>query len=292
MQQQSELFKDLAPAVNSDGRFLEYRTGDKVIQVPLSFWKDGRTRADLSAYGAGEVVSRNRVNLEERIIDALSSVFPSLVQAVREEFARDRKRQTRPRSSNKRPSTPAAAAAPAKYINPFRQEWAFAKCPDWLFSRREPMHSEKQVYARLLLPLPPICRRYDQGSGVIFGLDQGELAKALGIRRETVNAALKALRLRGLLEIRGAAGAKQVIRFLWHEWMSATCALNAQVAQQTAVRSEVTPCVISSQQPVRKTLGSCAPGEQVAEAVYKIESNREKRKTFCSFVPEGEGEEP
>ena len=123
-----------------------------------------------------------------------------------------------------------------RYINPFIiKDWAFAKCPDWLFSKREVTHSEKHVYAKLLLPLPPICRSYDKRLGIILEHDQRELAATLGVRRETVNAALKGLRLRRLLEITGSPGGKQDVRFLAHEWMP-TCALNAQVLPDLPVR--------------------------------------------------------
>src|SRR5215203_5807057 len=101
---QHELFEDLSLVEAKPGtEFAEFRIGNKIIPVPLSFWKDGRTRADLSAYGAGEIVSRNRSNLEQRVVGALGLVFETLVEAVREEFARGQPPRTRPRSSNKRP---------------------------------------------------------------------------------------------------------------------------------------------------------------------------------------------
>ncbi len=289
MQQQSELFKELVPTVNSDGQFLEYRSGKKIIQIPVSVWKDGRTRADLSAYDKGEIVSRNRFNLQERVENVLRSIFPSLIESVREEFARDHSRSVTPRRNNKRPGGAIGSDA-HRYINPFVQDWAFARCPDWLFSRRELTYAEKLVYAKLLFPLPrPLCEKFDQEQGVIFGLNQGELAKRIGIRRETANAALSDLRKRGLLEIIGRPGAKQVVRFFWHEWMD-TCAENAQVRAGRAVSGNHIGCVKGEQRGVRRNNTSCERNAQVPEGIEKRDGQREERKRFCSFVQEDDAD--
>jgi hypothetical protein len=68
MDSQPEFFEALPSTVNPRRHFLELYSG-KII--PFSKWKDGRLRADLSAFEAGCPVSRNEVNLVERILDEL-----------------------------------------------------------------------------------------------------------------------------------------------------------------------------------------------------------------------------
>jgi hypothetical protein len=274
---QSELFEEMPATINLSGELPTFRQDEKVIDIPYSFWKDGRIRADLSAYGAGEIVSRNKANLQERVLRALRDSFGATVEAVYREFACvGRQAPARPRISNKRPAQP-KLTTPVQYINPFSEKWNFAKCPDWLFARREPTPTEKRVYSKLLYPAPPISKRFDRTSGIIFGLNQGELAKALGVRRETVNAAVKALKFRGLIEITGGSGAAQVVRFLLHGWMPSTCALNAQVEGCKPVRQSIKACAESEQQPVIKTRSACATIKQVSEDIEKRRNLREER---------------
>ena len=63
---QSELFREFPPDVNPSRDFASFRVGGNIIHVPLSKWKDGRLRGDLSAQDAGEVVSRNEKNFREK----------------------------------------------------------------------------------------------------------------------------------------------------------------------------------------------------------------------------------
>jgi DNA-binding transcriptional regulator LsrR (DeoR family) len=114
-------------------------------------------------------------------------------------------------------------------------------------------------------------------------LNQGELAKALGVRRETVNAAVKALKFRGLIEITGGSGAAQVVRFLLHGWMPSTCALNAQVEGCEPVRQSIKACAESEQQPVIKTRSACATIKQVSLGIEKRELREERKRSSSSL---------
>lgn len=267
------LFPELASTLDPSSEFAQFRIGKKIIQVPCSFWKDGRIRADLSEFGAGEVVSRNGTKLQERIIQVLRESFGTIVEAVCQEFSRVRSRQAvRPRLSNKLPAI-AQTNSPKQYINPFAEKWSFGKCPDWLLTRREPTAVEKHIYGKLLFPVA-VCGRWDKDQGVIFELNQGELAKAIGISRPAANRALMSLRRRGLLELIGQPGARQVIRFLRHEWI--TCNLKAQVGFETPVNEGDKACSTAGQPPVTSAHKSCPMSEQLAVALEKENSEEEE----------------
>jgi Crp-like helix-turn-helix domain len=282
MESQHELFEDLPRAADPRGNFAEFRVGRKIVQVPLSFWKDGRTRADLSEFGAGEVVSRNEANLQERVIHVLRECFGTIVEAVCEEFAQARARKpSHPRLNNKR-AVEETAITPKRYINPFEQDiWKFSKAPRWLLVRREPSPTEKLVYARLTYSPrekeeEKICRK-DVRLGLIFELDQAKLATELGVRRESVCAALKSLKKRGLIEYTGGPGAKGGIRFLWHPWMDETCAFNTQVVVDQPVRSDHRSCAKNAQPAVTLDHRSCAKNAQVSLVSESIERKEKER---------------
>lgn len=201
---QKELFEEFPSAVKPSSHFASFQVGEKIVEVPHSVWKDGRIRADLTAYGGPVIVSRNEANLRDRIVRALRDSFGTLAEIVWREFSRSR-RPSHPRVNNKRCQTE-ESGWPKRYINPFEKDvWNFSKAPHWLLVRREPSLGEKLVYARLTYAPreaegEKICDRKDVSLGVIFGLNQGELAKELGMRRESVLLALKALRKRGLID--------------------------------------------------------------------------------------------
>jgi hypothetical protein len=285
---QRDLFGDeVSSAVNPRGEFAEFRVGKKIIQIPCSVWRDGRIRADLSKYGAGEVVSRRRTNLNHRIADVLRPFFEQAVEAICGEF--ERPPTPTPRLSNKRPLA-TRICTEVRYINPFSQNWTFGKCPDWLLTRREPTAVEKHVYGKLLYPAPPICRRWDVRIGIIFELNQGQLAKAIGISRPAANRALMSLRRRGLLELTGQPGARQVVRFLQHEWI--TCNLKAQVGYLPPVNESDKPCSDSAQGPATSEHKSCPVSGRVSRGIEKRESLREeKRRPSSSWCPWAEGTE-
>jgi Crp-like helix-turn-helix domain len=279
MDSQPEFFEELPLSANPRQEFAEFRAGKKIIRVPCSFWKDGRIRADLTKFGGGEVVSRNGINLQERVIRALRESFGTIVEAVYREFARSKPRDsTRSRISNKRAIT-SEANAPVRYINPFlEKKWRFGKCPDWLLTRREPTAIEKHVYGKLLYPQPPICQRWDQNEGVIFGLNQRELANALGIPRQSANQALVSLRRRGLIECIGAPGGKQVIRFLLHKWIDETCQVSGQVYGLVPAITSDSSCRNGGQVLAAKTDKTCPERGQLPEGIEKKESRRKERR--------------
>ena len=225
-------------------------------------------RADLTAYGGRCPVSRNETNLQARIVEILREHFDAIVEAVYQEFSRiGRPKAARPRSTNKLAALPQSTAA-IRYINPFAEKWTFGKCPDWLLTRREPTAIEKHVYGKLLYPMPPICERWDQTMGIIFGLNQQALARALGLPRQSVNVAVTSLRYRGLIKCTGRAGAKLVVRFLWHEWIGETCQLNGQVADL----KPATP----ADRPATSTDSTCPNDCQVAQGLEKRETPKEE----------------
>src|SRR6266487_4084278 len=279
MNSQPEFFEELPQSANPKRDFAEFRVGKKIIKIPLSIWKDGRMRADLTAYGGRCPVSRNGTNLQARIVEKLREHFGAIVEAVYQEFSRvGRPKAARPRSTNKL-ATLAQASGEVRYVNPFAEKWTFGKCPDWLLTRREPTAIEKHVYGKLLYPLPPICERFDQTMGIIFGLNQHELAKALGLPRQSVNVAVTSLRYRRLIECTGRAGAKLVVRFLWHEWIVATCQLSGQVAGLKPARRTdrpATPADRTCQEPAISADSSCPNDCQVAQGLEKREPTKEE----------------
>jgi hypothetical protein len=199
---QKELFEEFPSAVKPSSHLASFKVGEKIIEVAGSVWKDGRIRADLSEYGAGCPVSRKQDTIVEIIARALRAFFGQAVEAVSEavseelEQAHRQRRPSHPRVNNKRCQTE-EAGWPKRYINPFEKDmWNFSKAPHWLLVRREPSLGEKLVYARLTYAPreaegEKICDRKDVSLGVIFGLNQGELAKELGMRRESRAVGLK-----------------------------------------------------------------------------------------------------
>ena len=81
-------------------------------------------RADLSEFGAGEVVSRNEKNFREEVIrrlqDKLNTAIEEVVSDVSEEL-NERARTRQSRLSNKR-AQEESTIAPKRYINPFAQD--------------------------------------------------------------------------------------------------------------------------------------------------------------------------
>jgi hypothetical protein len=261
---QSELFEEIPAAVNPSVEFETCRIGEKIVPFPTSVWKDGRIRADLSAYGAGVVVSRNKTNLNKRVEQLLGALY--------EEFQRVSRQVPpgRPRTSNKRAlaKTLHTEGAPKRYINPFlKGVWNFSKAPHWLLVRREPSLAEKLVYTRLTYSPrerenEKFCKK-DVAIGAIRELNQSGLASELGLRRECVCGALKSLQNRGLIAYTGKQGAKGCIQFPWHPWMVGTCALNAQAGEGT--------CAGNRHAPVIETHFACAQTTQLSECVERGE---------------------
>ena len=164
------------------------------------------------------------------------------------------------------------------YANPFQDNSKnFGKGPDWLLQRPDLKPIEKLIYARLLFPLPPICKSFDQKLGVIIGLNQSELAKSLGTSRSTLNEWLVSLQFKGWLKFNGSPGAKQTVRFLWQEGMPETCRYVRQVEAVGPAGCPDKACRTSRQQPVGTSDTTCLHRRQVAEGIEKRKSHREER---------------
>src|SRR5881275_713264 len=80
MDAQPEFFKEFPQSPDPNRDFV--RSGRKII--PVSFWKDGRIRADLSRYGKGVLVSRNRLNLSKRIREIFANALAEADECVTE----------------------------------------------------------------------------------------------------------------------------------------------------------------------------------------------------------------
>jgi hypothetical protein len=287
---QSELFEEIPAAVNPSSDFGQVRLVEqnKIIRYPLSFWKDGRMRADLSAFGAGEVVSRNEKNFQEKVIrrlqEKLNTVIVEVVSDVSAELRREHARPTRPRKGALR------AIARTLYINPFAEDKSlrFGKYPDWLLARRDLKPQEILIYGRLLFPLPPICKSWDKNLGVIIGLNQGELAKAFGKSRPWANQWLVSLQDKGWLECIGAQGAKHVTRFPWREGMPETCQTYQHVSPGEHVAQTNSACQASQQQHVTRHNNTSQDAQHVSQCLEKRESLREDRKRSSSCLGWGE----
>jgi hypothetical protein len=292
---QADLFPDLPPAANPSGNFGEVRVAEqnKIIRYPLSFWKDGRMRADLSAFGAGEVVSRNKQNFERevarRLQEKLCAAVVEIVSDVSEEFARPR--PTRPARPRKKALK---AIAPVAYISPFPKKetdpenWHFARCPNWLLERPncQVCPSEKLIYGRLSFPLTAFCKRYFElsGAAMIEKLDQDALAKKVGMSRPTINSRLVKLQELGLIHCVGNQGGKLDLLFPWHEWMPPqTCKHCLQLRDGKLVATTDKSCKQSGQEPVVIADKSCKQLAQASQGIEKKDCRREEKRKSHSF---------
>jgi len=75
--EEKDLFGDpIARAAPVDCLKLKrFQVSGKIIKLPFSVWKDGRMRVDVSAFGKGEVVSRNKLNLTKRVREILAQAL-------------------------------------------------------------------------------------------------------------------------------------------------------------------------------------------------------------------------
>jgi hypothetical protein len=288
---QADLFPDLPSVANPSGEFAKFRVGEKIIQIPISFWKDGTKKIDLTEHGGPVVRSKIHALADQKAIEELRRIFESRDEVVREhderaiEFvqkllAPDRaKRPVRLRKKDLTESAPELV-----FANPFTEDKSqfFGKYPDWLLQRRDLKWAEKMIYGRLLFPLPPICRSFDKNLGVIIGLDQGKLAEALGTNRTTVNQLLISLQAKAWLKCDGPPGAKQTTRFLWKDGMPETCRNVQQVLAGRPVAESNSSCRTSQQQPVAESNSSCRTSQQVTLAVETSrETKRSKRRVIA-----------
>src|SRR5262249_3027485 len=125
-----------------------YRVGRKIISLPRSYWKDGRIRVDLSRYGKGEVVSRNRLNLAKRVREKLAN----LLAATDEEIAESETPAARAARVRNRHSTEIQSAAAPKdldFIRPIDYEGKFSNCPRHVDRMIGPTHLQKRLFGFL-----------------------------------------------------------------------------------------------------------------------------------------------
>ncbi len=283
----SDLFPELPSALNPSGEFGECRVEEKIVRYPLSFWKDGRMRADLSEFGAGEVVSRNEKNFREEVIRRLQERFNTaiveVVSDVSEELERDRARPNKHRL-RKKDLAESLARQPATdlvYANPFAEDKSilFGRYPDWLLARKDLKDQEKLILGRLLFPLPPICESWDKNLGVIIGLNQGKLGESLGKSRQWANDWLIELQGKRWIECTGPQGAKHVTRFLWKEGMPETCRTAQHVLAAKHAAQRGSACRTSQQQPATERGSTCHTARQVSQGIEKRDSKREERES-------------
>jgi len=299
MDSQADFFEDLPRKANPRRAFAEVRVDGNILPFPVSIWKGGRMRGDLSAYDAGEVVSRNtdlfwkevirrlREKFNADIVELVNANIAAVVFEVSQELTHPAS-LVRSRSHRLRKRDLRLAASTGVYANPFADnaDRRFGKYPDWLLSvpDKHLKPQEKLIYGRLLFPLPPICNKFRKDTGEIVGLNQGEVAKALGMSRPTVNHWLIALQAKRCIECIGASGAKQITRFIYKEWMPETCRTCRQVSGGNLSAGLAQPVGHVDKQPVGTSGETCGAYQQVSDVIEKREL-REKRESSKSLLP-------
>jgi hypothetical protein len=290
-ERQHELFKELPQSKDPRAVLAEFRVGEKIIAVPLSFWKDGRARYDFTSLGGDFVMSRNLSKAEKLAEDELREIFQTAevraIEAVRRHFHEVERgaRIKRPPIRKKDLIQPKQCI----YANPLIEDRTvlFGKYPDWLLARRDLGAHEKLVYGRLLFPLPPICDHFERTEGVIFGLDQTEVGKAVGMSRQTANKWLIKLQLKRWIICFGNSGAKQVTRFLWREGMPSTCRTAEQVDEKQGAPRSGASCDSIEQQPAMHSGATCHTAQQDPQVLETREREREAEKKpsrpWCNF---------
>jgi hypothetical protein len=312
MNAQSELFESSkAPAQGLSPTNEERKIFRGANGIELTYWEEGGniTRVAFSdklivavtkqrgghiyakVPGFGRLEKRNKISflsaaaLIARALEINSSVGRQLKEqrkillAASEEI-RPGVAAVRPRFANKLAGADNRHAA-LKYINPFSEDWNFAKLPDWLLRRPELTKLEKLIYGRLLFPQPPICKQYDRATGTIFELDQDELAKSLGAGRKAVGTALKSLRNRPLLDYATRPGAKLTIRFLWHPWIQ-TCGVTTQVKTSEAGPSLLSTCGFNGLAPVSFVPSTCVETGQDAPGIEKKDNKTSRERELLA----------
>jgi len=269
-------------------------------------------RAELTAFGARRCpVSRNEENLAQMIMGELECRLGENIERDRESLElvrqirlaleqkaaplRPLKLQLmhpagiRPSRLRKKDLATEMTPSAGMYANPFAEnpDQRFGKYPDWLLTvpdkRLKPQ--EKLIYGRLLFPLPPICKNFRKDTGEIVGLNQGELARTLGMSRPTLNHWLIALQAKRWIECIGSPGSKQMTRFIYKEWMPETCRTFRQVGSGNLSASPAQRVGHGDKEPVGMSRSTCVAYPQVSEVIEKRESRRERRESSNSPFP-------
>jgi hypothetical protein len=298
MDSQPEFFGELPRAASPRERFGEVRVRNKIIPIPFSVWKDGRMRGDLTAYDAGEFVSRNPRNFWEQVTRRLQERFNTTIVEVVSEVSQELPHSKNPpqrrpprlrkkflaRELAHRSQTTVAYANPLAQVLDKKSE-RFGKFPDWLL--RVPTRilgpSEKLIYGRLLFPLPPICKNFRKDTGEIIELNQEELASAVGMKRQTANGWMISLQAKKWIECDGPQGAKQIIRFFWKEHMPETCRTYQQLSGGKMPNTVASHAGHLGKEHAEPSSKSCRTSRQLSQGIEKRESRREERKGGLSF---------
>src|SRR4051794_4376427 len=111
MDSQPEFFEEFPQDPSPNREFV--RLDRKII--PVSFWKDGRIRADLSKYGKGVLVSRNRINLARRIREICADLECVATDVESSAEPAQRVRNRRPPEINPLPPEDIEFVRPADY---------------------------------------------------------------------------------------------------------------------------------------------------------------------------------
>ena len=122
----------------------QFQVSGKIIKLPFSVWKDGRMRVDVSAFGKGEVVSRNKLNLTKRVREILA-----IALAETDELIAAGKFDPQPRERNKRvecSSEVSEAAGQLVFFRPADYKGLFSNCPSPVDSMLGPTHLEKRLF--------------------------------------------------------------------------------------------------------------------------------------------------
>src|SRR5437773_10813511 len=126
--EEKDLFRDPIAAAPPDPlKLKEFQISGKIIKLPFSVWKDGRMRVDVSSYGKGEVVSRNKLNLAKRVRELLANALAETDEVIAAGAV-----DPRPRERNKRvhaSSELVKATVQLVFFRPSDYKRFFSNCP-------------------------------------------------------------------------------------------------------------------------------------------------------------------
>jgi hypothetical protein len=132
-------------APNPSPKLKRFEVGGKIIKLPFSVWKDGRLRVDVSAYGKGEIVSRNKSNLVKRVREFLANALAETDELLLVDS------DPQPRQRNRRVSSSSdiATADQLVFFRPADYKREFSNCPRPVDRMIGPTHLEKRLFGFL-----------------------------------------------------------------------------------------------------------------------------------------------
>jgi len=209
----------IAPAPADCLKLKQFQVSGKIIKLPFSVWKDGRMRVDVSAFGKGEVVSRNKLNLTKRVREILANAL-----AETDDLIAAGKFDPRPRERNKRvacSSDVSEAAGQLAFFRPADYKGLFSNCPGPVDSMLGPTHLEKRLFG--LAWAKAVYTRLE-----FYELSLNKAARQLGAAPRGIKEAAYSLRDRWRLfwfkNIRLGRFGGALARFPQQDWMG----LNAE----------------------------------------------------------------